>query len=332
LFFIFIAAQTQQIVKIPDAFKPTQIHVTKDHMYIVDGVTVLIYALTNYQLIKRIGKEGEGPQEFKDAIYWIYFRNNRMIVNSQAKISYFSLEGEFINEKRAFAGSRAGDFCPIGNQFVAVQFLAEKQTFYRTVNIYNSDLKKIKEIFRIREEFQPGKYMRAYSEPKTFTVYGDKIYVSFDNDLKITVFDEQGNEVFFIKKEYKRIAITKEHQQAAHLYFKTDGYYKKYYERIKPLLEFPSQLPALKTFTFSEDKLYVHTYNKKDKKTGFYVFTPTGKFLEELFLPIIGEEEFTYQLQTLYELKNGRLYQLVENEETEEWEVHISSLKNLAEN
>ena len=52
--------------------------------------------------------------------------------------------------------------------------------------------------------------------------------------------------------------------------------------------------------------------NKKDKKTEFYVFTPMGKFLERLFLPIIGEEEFTYQLQTIYEFKNGKLYRLMD--------------------
>jgi hypothetical protein len=324
--FLFSAVHAGQIVKIPEAFNPTQIHVTKDRMYIVDGVTILIYALKDFQLIKKIGREGEGPQEFKDAIYWIYFRDNRMIVNSQAKVSYFSPEGEFIKEIKAFAGTRAGDFCPIGNQFVAVQFLTEKQTFLKAVNIYDSNLKKIKEINRVKEDFQPGKYMKAYSEPKTFTVHDDKIYVSFDNDFKITVFNSQGEKVFTIEKEYQRLKVTEEHRQAAHLYYKTDPYYKKYYERIKPLLEFPTHLPAVKTFTFSEDRLYVHTYNKKDKKTEFYVFTPTGEFLESVFLPIIGEEEFTYQLHTIYEFKNGRLYQLVENEETEEWEVHINNL------
>lgn len=324
--FLFTAVHARQIVKISEAFKPTQLYVTNNRMYIVDGFTILIYSLKDFKLIKKIGKEGEGPREFKNAIYWIYFRGEQMIVNSMAKISYFSLEGEFIKEKRAFSGSRAGDFCPIGNQFVAIQFLTEKQTFFETVNIYDSNLKKIKEIYRVKEDFQPGKYMKTYSEPKTFTIHGDKIYVSFENDFKITVFNSQGEKVFTIEKEYQRLKVTEEHRQAAHLYYKTDSYYKKYYERIKPLLEFPTHLPAVKTFAFSEDKLYVQTYNKKDKKTEFYVFTPMGKFVKRVFLPIIGEEEFTYQLQTIYEFKNGKLYQLVENEDTEEWEVHISAL------
>jgi hypothetical protein len=325
--FLFCTVQAKNIVKITDTFNPTQIHVTKDRMYIVDGVIIRIYSLKDFQLIKKLGKEGEGPQEFKDAIHWIYFKGNKMIVNSQAKISYFSRDGKFITEKKSFAGNRAGDFCPIGNQFVAVQFLTDKMTFYTTVNIYNSNLKKIKEIYRIKEEFQPGKYMRAYSEPKTFSVYDDKIYVSFDNEFKITVFNDQGIKEFVISKDYQRLEITKEHQKAAHQYFKTDPYYKNYYNRIKPLLEFPTHLPAVKTFSFSEEKLYVHTYNKKDKRTEFFVFTPNGKFIETIFLPIIGEEELTYKLQTIYEFKNGNLYQLVENDDTEEWEIHITNLE-----
>jgi hypothetical protein len=326
LIFIFSAVHAKQIVKITDAFNPTQIHVTNDRMYIVDGFTFLIYSLKDFKFIKKIGEEGEGPREFKDAIYWVYFRGHQMIVNSLAKVSYFSPDGEFIKEKKAFAGSRAGDFCPIGNQFAAVQFLTEKQTFFKTVNIYDSNLKKIKEIYRVKEDFQPGKYMKAYSEPKTFTVHNDKIYVSFDNDFKITVFNSQGEKVFTIEKEYQRLEVTEEHEQAAQMYYKTAPYYKKYYERIKSLLEFPTHLPAVKTFAFSEDKLYVHTYNKKDKKTEFYVFTPKGKFLERVFLPIIGEEEIRFKFSSIYEFKNGKLYQLVENEETEEWEVHISAL------
>lgn len=328
LFFLLCSAiHAGQIVKIPHVFNPTQLHVTGDRMYIVDGVTILIYSLKDFQLIKKIGKEGEGPGEFKDAIYWVYFRGNRMIVNSQSRVSYFSPDGEYLKEKKAFSGSRAGDFCPIGDQFAAVQFHAEKQTFFKTVNIYDSNLKKVKELYRVKEDFQPGKYMLAYSEPKTFTVHGDKIYVSFDNDFKIFVFDNQGEKAFTIEKEYRRLPVTEEHKQAAHRFFKTDAYYKTYYERIKPILEFPDHLPAIKTFTFSEDKLYVHTYNKKDKKTGFYVFTPMGKFLGKVFLPLIEEEEFTYRLLTIYEFKNGKFYQLVENGDTEEWEVHISELQ-----
>ena len=97
---LFSAVHGNQIFKIPEAFKPTQLYVTNDRMYIVDGFTILIYSLKDFKLIKKFGEEGEGPREFKNAIYWIYFRGEQMIVNSMAKISYFSPEGEFIKEKR----------------------------------------------------------------------------------------------------------------------------------------------------------------------------------------------------------------------------------------
>jgi hypothetical protein len=88
--FLFSAVHTKQIVKITDAFNPSQIHVTNHRMYIVDGFTLLIYSLKDFKLIKKIGEEGEGPREFKGAIYWVYFRGHQMIVNSLAKVSYFS--------------------------------------------------------------------------------------------------------------------------------------------------------------------------------------------------------------------------------------------------
>jgi hypothetical protein len=39
--FLFSAVHAEQIVKIPGAFNPTQIHVTKDRMYIVDTMKEL---------------------------------------------------------------------------------------------------------------------------------------------------------------------------------------------------------------------------------------------------------------------------------------------------
>lgn len=65
--FLFSAVHPKQIVKIPDAFNPTQLYVTNERMYIVDttllacpfvclsyrtGLTILIYILPNTSRFK----------------------------------------------------------------------------------------------------------------------------------------------------------------------------------------------------------------------------------------------------------------------------------------
>jgi hypothetical protein len=72
-----------------------------------------------------------------------------------------------------------------------------------------------------------------------------------------------------------------------------------------------------------EEKIFVLTYNRKDGKNEFFIFDMDGKLLQKKFLPI----------QTLngvspypYYIKNGSLYQLVENEDTEQWELQITLL------
>jgi hypothetical protein len=325
LFAALSPAAEKSAVPLPDLLNPGSLYVTEDRLYVVDGCSILIYDLNDFKLLKTFGQEGEGPQEFKDAVQTLYFLGDRMLVNSVGKLSVFTRHGDFISETKAPSGSRAGDYCPLGDGYAAVQFTTEDRTFYLNLNLYDSALIKTKQLLRVKDDFQPGKYMMAYSQNKTFDVLQNRLYVAFDGEFKIPVFDASGELEFTIAPEYERLKMDQAHREAADHYYRTDPYYKKYYDRIRSVLTFPDRLPAIKSFTFSEDTLYVETYRKNGRLTEFHTFSPSGKFSGVRHLPLIEDGEIAYSASRLYRIRNGCLYQLVEDEE--EWVIHITELE-----
>ena len=66
------------------------------------------------------------------------------------------------------------------------------------------------------------------------------------------------------------------------------------------------------------------TYKEKDGKNEFIVLDMKGKELNRLFIPVAPFDEATVLIT--YTICNGKLYHLKDNEETEEWEVHIHNI------
>ena len=58
----------QKIIPLPDLIQPHTMVVDKDQLFIRDsGSSIFIYSLSNFSLIKKFGKQGQGPGEFHDS-------------------------------------------------------------------------------------------------------------------------------------------------------------------------------------------------------------------------------------------------------------------------
>jgi hypothetical protein len=71
-------------------------------------------------------------------------------------------------------------------------------------------------------------------------------------------------------------------------------------------------------------KLYVMTWRRKNQQNEFFIFDENLKLIRKSFLPLAYRNAI---LPAPFAIRNNKLYQLVENEDTEEWELHISEIK-----
>jgi hypothetical protein len=243
-------------------------------------------------------------------------------VNSFGKISYFSKNGEFIKDLRRVDNS--SNFRSLGTGFAGTKLARQDNIQYRTLNIYDSKLKKVKEISRVRHPLEGRRFgFRVFEAPMAFATYKDKLFVAYEEDFIIRVFDTSGKELYSITQEYKRRKVTEADRRAATKFVKTNPRF----HAIRPILlplHFPQDFPALKNMIVNDDKVYAITEKNENDETQCYIFDLKGKLLGKKVVDILNKDEFDI---FAYTIKNGKIYQLVEEEDEEDWNLIVSEIK-----
>ncbi|UCH94192.1 MAG: hypothetical protein JSV88_28515 [Candidatus Aminicenantes bacterium] len=318
-----------QVVPLPEIKKPENIIVDQNQILITEFPNVFIYSLEDYKLINKFGKKGEGPQEFSQYVriqpYLDY--PNYIVVGSHMKMSYFTRDGKFVKEVRSKTSSVANVYKPLGKKYVAYGFLQENNTAYNTINIFDADLKKIKEVVRWEAPFQQGKPFNPTDNDLAggeFRVYANKIFFILREEGNIDVFDHNGEKIHSIKYNYERVPVTQEDKQEYRKFYQTDPRYRQFYNAAERFMKFPKYFPATREQVVADDKIYVLTHKKIEGKSEFVVFSIKGKFLKKIPVPF---ENANPRDSYPFTIKNQKLFQLIDNVNTEEWELHIHPIQ-----
>ena len=303
-----------------EIYKPMQIDVDSNHLYVSQLSTVYIYSLEDFQLKNKFGREGEGPQEFKRYAL-LNVQPQVLLINSMGKLSFFKKDGTFIKEMRT--GSENYNMKPLGENFVGFGFRVmtkkEDKVNYKVINLYDSNLKKIKEIFKQELDWQQGKGTRILHLSFVYHTFRDKLYVAGKNDFVIDVFDKEGNPLFSISQDYQKKKFTKEDKDRILDQVKKTRSPENF-ESFRQNARFPEVFPAIQYFYIDNEKIYVKTHNTGNDLAEFFIFDIKGKLLKTTMLPLV---ERLPQTNFPYVIKDNKLYQLVENQDTEMIELYV---------
>lgn len=305
----------------------TKMEVDDNQLYITDGAAIHIYSLKDYSLKKKFGRRGEGPQEFKvvptnnlgSVILDVY--PDYLLVNSLGKISFFTKQGEFIKEIRSISPN--GCFKVIGNRFVGYSFPAGNKTNYLTVNIFDSTLKVVRELYREPQWINPGKDINVFGIRSAFFVVSDDKILVENRQSSIVVFNGNGEKLYSIDPQIKPLKVTKKTKKRVHDFFKSLPQFKQLYTIIKDRLKFPRYFPKIRSFFVADYKIYVLSWRRKEKKNECFIYDLEGNLINKTYFPLLQDNIF---LPYPFAIGNGKYYQLIENEDGETWELHISHI------
>jgi hypothetical protein len=325
---------SQKVTILKHLIQPKNIHVDGDRIYITDYPEIHIYATTDHKLLKTFGGKGQGPGEFflatelpdtKEDGLQIVVKPDYILVNSQGRISFFTKDGIFEKMKKFHAFAFASRFFPLGDGFVAFKPERENNNkIFYSVNIYNSNLERTKEIYR-HPFFMPkrkGEIHYFAREGLLYTVYDDKLFITNSgmDELIIHVFDNTGKKLHVITGDYEKIKITETQIKQYREGFKYK--FKRGLDVILKRTVFPEYFPAIRHFNVSDGKVYVMTFKKEAGKSEAQIFDLKGTLLEKTMIPI---KEKNSKRFFPYDINKAVLYQLVENED-EEWELHVTKV------
>lgn len=314
-----------KVVPMPGLSRPYSLVADDANLYISDGVKVSVYSLKDFRKITSFGREGEGPQEFKvnpGHGVRVGLIEDSLYINSLGKYSIYSKTGKMIEEKKT--GATHG-FAPFGKGYVSTGVKLEKDFHYTILNMDDAHFKPVKELARWKNPFQESqKTFFLVSESTVYRVYENHLYVPRGMDITIDVFDTSGKKVRTLRHDAPKRKVTEEFKTKVKEWFKQDTRYRKFYEMLKTWFRFPEYYPGIKHFIVRDGKVYIQTYNVEPGKSEFIILTTGGKFVKKVMLPYVDIQGTNVML--LYTVKNNKFFQLVENADTEEWELRISNI------
>jgi hypothetical protein len=303
--------------------------VVKDQLYIPEGHQIYIYSLKNFQLINKFGKRGEGPKEFRGDVY-LTIQPDHLLVESEGKISFFSKNGDYIREIICPQKARLIGLTPVGNRYVGrgSSYTDPKDKIrYNTICFYDSAFNQGSRITRTPSRFQRDGSIMFMNGTFNFKVYKNLIFVQYHGkSFKLDCFDQKGRIKYSITdKTFVNRPVSQEDRKRAYEHIKK---YMPWVYRQKQRIKFPKFWGGIGTFFIDREcgRLYIITYVKKgNNETLFYRCNLNGHIINKFFFAV-GDRNIwaPYPL----DIEGDKLYQLRENVDREEWELHITDIKN----
>ncbi|MEN8153660.1 MAG: hypothetical protein ABFR75_06520 [Acidobacteriota bacterium] len=329
IFSVFLTGS--ETILLPDLLKPDSLHVNNKNIFITEGVTIYVYSAEDFKLLKKFGKKGEGPGEIAASrrggtSYSLSTINDYIFIHNRNKVLFFEKDGTLKSEKKLSGGFIRG-LHPAGNNYVGRVFKMGSNRSERTslVTLFDKDFKKIKDIFKESTSMQRRSFLKIYSAGNQFKLKteGKNIYINNTKDFVIKRFDSTGKALPPIKVNYALQKVTGKEKENIKSYYKNSSRFSSFWERIKNSFEISDIYPAIKEFFVDSEKIYVQTHKKTGNKHEFYIFSRSGKLLNKKFFSL---EMLNYMEEYPFYINSGKVFQLIEDEDEEEWSLQITDI------
>jgi len=327
---------TSDLGTLPGINYPHTLMVQGDKVYVLEECTIYVFSLKDLTLLSRFGQEGEGPGELKKSSFYtnsFYILDDEVFVDSIDKILYFSKEGKFLRERKK-KGVLVTRMVPIRDHFVVMDLDRKNgKKEYITISVLNSDMNKIREIYRQKSPVQIDSTFMVPDAPH-FCVWQDKIFVEDSiRGFVIHVFDSFGKKLYEINRPFMKVEVTKRDKEDIFSIYKSEPVVKQIgFENLKKRVNFifPKFYPAVQDIRIFNSRICVKTFGKKAGKEEYILMDSLGKRFYKIYMPKVKKANFLALLNgvelPLYSIDQNKFYFLEENED-EDWELKFISIR-----
>ena len=310
----------ERLTTFPQLSKPELIRVGENLICINEGAVVYLYDLNTFKQVKKFGRKGEGPGEFPSDLI-INILKEKIIIESKGKILFYSLKGDLIKEKRFLPTYRGLKL--LGDRYFASSGRIIDMVYHNVVKILDADFKEIKTFYQDEAGYHQEKQVTNYASTWDFDVGENKFFIVGSSGFKIDVFNKNGDLLYTISPQYKRVKFPQKFIDAWFKRIKRRHGMNRYY-RVKQRVRFPEFFPAIRDLIVDNSHIYLLTWRKKEQEHEFFIFDLEGKLVKKTFVPLQDYDDGVALFP--YSLKNNYFYQLIDNEEEEVWELQRFSI------
>jgi len=319
----------KKLAPLPEVLSPYKIAIKNKKLIISDHKVLLhMYSMDDFTY-KLLSKKGEGPSESRIVQdFWLY--KNRIFSYGAKKGMYFSYDGKYINELKIVVPglNRA---CPVEENFLIYNNsnIRKKNHVSKEMSIYLYSKEngfKYKKLFYFFEK----QYGKTHGKPNYpliknyfgFIVEDGKVFVGDTyRGFSVEIFDREGKEAGKIRLYPERIKIPEAYINTSLKRLEKDPAYQAFSNMYYTY--FPDYFPDFYRFDVEDGKVYFLTYKKIDGRREMIVTDFYGKILKRSSVPWIED----YNVHIYFAIQNEKYYYIIENQDTEEWELHVEDIK-----
>ena len=320
---ISISLGAKEIVKVNYDGFISQMKIYKGYYYFFDNKAGSVYRYDQKgEYIKVFGKYGEGPGELTEYLGFDFI-DNKIYLQSQAKIIFFDLNGKLFTEKKKV---RPSYFLLLENKNM-IELFVEKD--YNTkLNLTNH------KVFLCDAEFKRIKCLLTDSEKRSqgspFKSFIDNIEVKYSESSKsilisqrrkgflFNAFDLNGNLIFSIRNEkIPKIKVSNAflHDFKEKLF--SDPRMRSNIEMAEQLykqIQFPEYFPPFHSFYYDDlGNIFIRTYERKGVYLLYKNYSSRGEFLKNYWLKDNNAD--IYETRNFISFYKNRFVYLYESEE-----------------
>lgn len=307
---------------IENVYRPLYMTVGPRAIYIVDEKEIKVFSKETMAYSHSIGKTGEGPGEFV-GFPFPQILEDRLLVFSVGKISYFGKDGTLIRERKIPGGAQWVKQVT-QNRFVAFQMKPAADDFYITYNLLDDKLSFLKELYKGRFIIHKDR-TRDLFELTFFAAHrGRIVFAHNDGGFAVDILDADGNVHARIRRNDGRIPFGEADKEEMFAFYESHPLYRESFQRMKKRIIIPDSFPAILNGKVADNKVYIFTFRVKDKKNQCFVYDLDGSLIRRAFVELKGKSPD--KKDTPFAISNNQLFQLVENPHEENWYLHVSDI------
>jgi hypothetical protein len=342
LFLCAVPLFPKKVAELPGIDHPAAMTIADSILYICDRESIHLFQLKPFRFAEKFGRRGEGPGEFNSPPHLAVF-SNHLFINTMGKIMKFSKNGEFL-EQTKIPFTYFYIYYPLmqtGPNYVGLPLkrIEDTATFIHTVNIYDSQLKLIKEIYQgnspeILPPPRPGSKIikqdyEVIPDCLEVAVQDNKIYIGDTRKgFHISVFSHTGEHLFDIEEKYRKVKVSDRFKKEFWQELRASEKWEQLKQRFNYLIK--DYYPAFYSMKLQQKKIYVTTYAQKGTLYELVVLDLQGKILNRDFsFPLDPEFRVltgTAPFSNQYAVYDDIIYYVVLNEKTMLYELHASSI------
>jgi hypothetical protein len=331
LSYLWTTNHSQKVAVLREVVKPDMMLVKNNKLYVLEKTSIFIYSLKEFHLLKKFGRQGEGPGEFIARPFGppmtLSFHADYLLVNSNNRMSYFTLDGEYVKEEKSPPNTV---FYRVKQGYLGIgAAAAENNRAYICFRLFDMNFQNPKMLYQSEISVGQGiEFLLPMNSLNNYPIYkGNIFFVAGRKGFVIDCLDHTGKKLYSIEKKHdEKVKVTETYKKSTLNWFQKHPTFKQIFPQIRSSIIFKDYFPAVKSFSVDNDLLYVITNKTRNELWECIVMNLKGKELKRVFVPLPESEPYTYY-PLLYSIEKGKFYALMENEDDETWELHMKTIK-----